>query len=64
MFTIKSASTGRCLLCVGKTADKDKPVFAVTSAGFSGQVCGVHMHALVQQAPQEAKPVEATLFQA
>lgn len=52
MFQIRSFPTGKCPLCMGKSAEKEQPLFVVTSAGYSGPICGTHLQLLGHKAPK------------
>ena len=51
--TIK-ASDGKCPFCTGK--DKDKSIFEVKGEGFSGLICGSHLHGYLKQKEEQAVP--------
>jgi len=48
MFHVTDVKTGICPLCRGT---KERELFVVSGAGFSGDVCGRHLFILVRQQP-------------
>jgi hypothetical protein len=49
MYKIVNAKEGHCPMCIGKDSEKARPLFTVEGPGYTGDICGTHLHVLSKQ---------------